>query len=100
LIGAAGFDGFTPGKSHKAAIGYWLAKPFRGQGVMTAVVKRVCQHAFSKSALEKIISFTFSHNTRSQAVLEKSGFVFEGCFRKHIKKDDQYIDCKFYGLFS
>src|SRR5580698_7369571 len=28
LIGACGFDDFQLGKSHKAEVGYWLAKPF------------------------------------------------------------------------
>src|SRR5262249_12358433 len=28
LIGGCGFDGFQVGKSHRAEIGYWLAKPF------------------------------------------------------------------------
>jgi ribosomal-protein-alanine N-acetyltransferase len=32
LIGGIGFDGFQVGKSHRAEIGYWLAKPFWGQG--------------------------------------------------------------------
>src|SRR5205807_583420 len=32
LIGGCGFDGFTVGQSHRAEIGYWLAKPFWGRG--------------------------------------------------------------------
>ena len=27
LIGGCGFDGFRVGKSHRAEVGYWLAKP-------------------------------------------------------------------------
>lgn len=30
LIGGVGFDGLQLGKSHRAEIGYWLAKPFWG----------------------------------------------------------------------
>jgi [ribosomal protein S5]-alanine N-acetyltransferase len=30
LIGGLGFDDFILGKSHRAEIGYWLAKPFWG----------------------------------------------------------------------
>ena len=44
------------GKSHRAEIGYWLAKPFWGQGIMTAVVRRACQYAFEEFGLVKIIA--------------------------------------------
>jgi RimJ/RimL family protein N-acetyltransferase len=45
LIGGCGFDDFRAGKSHRAEVGYWLAKPFWGRGIMTAVVQRLCRHA-------------------------------------------------------
>ena len=99
LIGAAGFDGLLPGDSHKAELGYWLGKPFRGQGIMPAVIQRLCTHAFSTFALEKIIAYTFCNNKSSQAVLEKSGFTPEGYCRKHIKKDGRFIDCYRYILW-
>lgn len=99
LIGAAGFDGLVPGDSHKAELGYWLAKPFRGQGIMPAVVQRLCIHAFSRFALEKITAHTYCQNKGSQVVLEKSGFILEGHFRKHIKKDGRFIDCNLYVLW-
>src|SRR5262252_6850255 len=31
LIGGCGFAGFQVGKSHRAGVGYWLAKPFWGR---------------------------------------------------------------------
>src|SRR6516162_10369737 len=34
LIGGIGFDDLTLGKSHRAEIGYWLAKPYWGRGIM------------------------------------------------------------------
>jgi hypothetical protein len=33
-------------KSHRAEVGYGLAKRSWGRGIMTAVVQRVCRHAF------------------------------------------------------
>src|SRR5271163_2110825 len=53
LIGGCGFDGFEVGKSHRGEIGYWLAKPFWGRGIMTALVRRVCRHAFAEFGLKK-----------------------------------------------
>ena len=51
LIGGCGFDGFQVGKSHRAEIGYWLAKPYWSRGIMTVVVRRVCEFAFAEFGL-------------------------------------------------
>jgi ribosomal-protein-alanine N-acetyltransferase len=98
LIGACGFDGFQVGKSHRAEVGYWLAKPFWGRGIMTAVVQRVCGYAFEEFGLVKIIAHVASYNPASARVLEKCGFQQEGFLRKHFLKDGQFIDARLFGL--
>jgi RimJ/RimL family protein N-acetyltransferase len=98
LIGGCGFDGFQVGKSHRAEVGYWLAKPFWGRGIMTAVVQRVCRHAFEELGLVKITAHVFSHNPASARVLEKCAFQEEGFLRKHFRKDGQLIDARLFGL--
>ncbi len=54
LIGGLSFTDFEAGKSHRAELGYWLAKPFWGRGIMTEVVRRLCLHAFEELGLIKI----------------------------------------------
>jgi RimJ/RimL family protein N-acetyltransferase len=98
LIGGCGFDGFQVGRSHRSEIGYWLAKPFWGRGMMTAVVQLVCQHAFKEFGLVKITAHVFSHNPASARVLEKCGFQEEGYLRKHYLKDDKFIDARLFAL--
>jgi ribosomal-protein-alanine N-acetyltransferase len=98
LIGGCGFDGFQVGKSHRAEIGYWLAKSYWGQGIMTAVVKRACQHAFEEFGVVKVTAHVFSHNPASSRVLQKCGFNEEGFLRKHFRKDDQFIDARLFAL--
>jgi RimJ/RimL family protein N-acetyltransferase len=98
LIGGCGFDGFQVGKSHRAEIGYWLAKPFWGMGIMTAVVQRMCQHAFEEFGLVKITAHVFPDNPASARVLEKCGFSEEGFLRKHCLKDGQFIDARLFAL--
>jgi RimJ/RimL family protein N-acetyltransferase len=100
LIGGCGFDGFEVGKSHRAEIGYWLAKPYWGRGIMTAVVQRVCHYAFDEFGLVKITAHVFAHNPASARVLEKCGFQEEGFLRKHHLKDDQLIDARLFGLIK
>ena len=100
LIGARGLDGFQADKSqsHRAEVGYWLAKPFWGRGVMTAVVRRVCRHAFEDFGLAKLIAHVSPHNVASARVLEKCGFQAEGFLRKHFLKDGQFLDARLFGL--
>jgi RimJ/RimL family protein N-acetyltransferase len=100
LLGGCGFQNFEIGKSHQAEIGYWLAKPFWGKGIMPAVVRRVCRHAFDELGLMKITAHVFSENTRSARVLEKCGFREEGHLRKHFRKDDRYVDARMFGLLA
>ena len=98
LIGGCGFSGFQVGKSHRAVVGYWLAKPYWGQGIMTAVVQRLCRHAFKELGLVKITAHVFSHNSASARVLEKCGFQEEGFLRKHFLKDGRFLDARLFAL--
>lgn len=100
LIGACGFNDFQMGKSHRAEIGYVLAKPFWGRGIVTAVVQRACQYAFEEFGLVKIIAQVRSDNMASARVLEKCGFQQEGFLRKHFLKDGQYLDVRLFGLLQ
>jgi RimJ/RimL family protein N-acetyltransferase len=98
LIGGCGFQDFQVGESHRAEIGYWLAKPYWGRGIMTAVVARLCRHAFEEFGLAKITAHVFSHNPASARVLQKCGFQEEGFLRKHYLKDDRFIDARLFAL--
>lgn len=98
LIGGIGLDGFLGSQPHRVEIGYWLAKPFWGRGITSAVVKAVCQHAFDELGLVKITAHVFSFNDASARILEKSGFVQEGLCPKHFIKDAAFVDTRLYGL--
>jgi RimJ/RimL family protein N-acetyltransferase len=98
LIGGCGLDDFQVGKSHRAEIGYWLAKPFWGRGIMTAVVRRVCEFAFTEFGLVRITAHVFINNPASASVLEKAGFQQEGYLRKHYLKDGRYVDARLFAF--
>ncbi len=100
LIGGCGFDGFQIGQSHWAEIGYWLAKPYWGRGIMTAVIRQACRFAFGEWGLVKITAHVFAFNTASARVLEKCGFEQEGYLKKHYLKDGQLIDARLFGLLK
>lgn len=98
FIGATGFSDLQIGKSHRAEIGYWLAKPYWGQGIMTSVVRRLCEFGFTELGIVKITASVFSDNTPSARVLEKCGFQLEGMLRKHYLKDGKFLDARAFAL--
>ena len=100
LIGSIGAEGFSPGLSHKAEIGYWLAKPFWGQGVMTETVRAFVDYALTELELLRLTAHVFEGNVASARVLEKNGFKLEGKLRKHFIKDGEFIDARLYGLLK
>ena len=96
LIGGCGFDGLS--YSHRAEIGYWLAKPHWGHGIMTDVVRFACNFALTEWKLVRITAHVFDGNQRSARVLEKNGFEFEGLLRKHHRKDGEFLNSRLYAL--
>lgn len=63
-------------------VGYSLAEDCWGKGYMTEACKAVIDYAFREFGLVIIGICTGPDNVRSQRVIEKCGFVFEGRQRK------------------
>lgn len=100
LIGVVSADNLELGATHKAEIGYWLARPYWGQGIMTDAVKAYVNYAFEELGLLKLVAHVFELNIASAQVLEKSGFKLEGRLRKHFRKDGKLLDARIYGLLK
>lgn len=100
LIGVVSADNLELGAIHMAEIGYWLAKPYWGQGIMTDVVKTFIGYAFGELQLLRLTAHVFEVNAGSARVLEKNGFRLEGRLRKHFRKDDKLLDARLYGLLK
>lgn len=98
LIGGLGFRDFEIGQSHKAEVGYWLAKPYWGRGITTATVGVACAFAIREWGLVRITAEVFAANQASARVLEKNGFLQEGYLRKQHRKDGVYIDARLFAL--
>lgn len=96
LVGGIGFQDFELGKSHKAEIGYWLAKPYWNQGIITEAVKKTTDYGFREFGLIRITAHVFAFNKGSARVLEKAGYAFEGQLRSHYKKDGKIFDGKIF----
>ncbi len=96
LVGGIGFHDLEIGKTHKGEIGYWVAKPYWGKGIMTEAVRRVADLGFAELGLTRISAHVFHFNIGSARVLEKAGFKFEGRLRKYYRKDGRVFDALLY----
>ena len=79
-----------------AEVGYWLAEPFWGRGIMSDAVTTFTDHAFGAFNLVRIYAEPFANNRASGRVLEKAGFVLEGRLRASVEKDGRILDSFLY----
>lgn len=100
LIGVLGADSLELAISHRAEIGYWLAKPYWGRGIMTDAVRAYVRYAFAELSVARLTAHVFAFNRGSARVLEKNGFTLEGRLRKHFSKNGELIDGFLYGLLK
>ena len=89
---AVGGIGIFKIEGHKAEIGYWLARPYWGRGIMALVVREIAGFAFVELGLRRIYAHVFTFNRASMRVLEKAGFKLEGKLAKNVKKGDRFLD--------
>jgi RimJ/RimL family protein N-acetyltransferase len=98
---AAGSIGIFPQTDvHRknAEMGYWLAEPFWGKGIMLQAVGRVVEYGFKTWEIDRIFARPYGTNKASQRVLEKAGFLLEGRFEKTLFKNGQYLDELIYAI--
>ena len=58
-------------------LGYWLGKPFWGQGIMPEAAKEILRHAFMDLGMSKVWVGYYEGNTKSKRVQEKCGFRYQ-----------------------
>jgi RimJ/RimL family protein N-acetyltransferase len=75
-----------------AEMGYWLAEPFWGKGIITEAIMRFVDLMFSETEIERIFARPFGTNIASQQVLIKAGFKLEAVFEKTLIKYNEYLD--------
>ena len=94
--GAIGLKAKEDVHRHTAELGYWLAEPIWGRGIMTDTVRAFVENRFQALPLYRIFAEVNSNNPASARVLEKAGFEFEGRLRKNVVKDGQILDSLLY----
>ena len=91
-IGGIGIHPQSDIHCKNAELGFWLAEPFWGQGIITKAIIQMVDYGFETLAINRIFARPFGTNIASQRVLEKAGFILEGRFEKSLFKNGEYID--------
>lgn len=69
-------------EQNEAEMGYWIGKPYWGQGLIPEAVKALLSRCFEDLTLDAVWCGHYEGNTRSKRVIEKCGFRFH-----HTNKD-------------
>ena len=64
-------------RDDECELGYWLGKPFWGQGIMPEAVKEILRHAFEEIGMTKVWVGYYEGNSKSKRVQEKAGFRYQ-----------------------
>ena len=58
-------------------LGYWVGKPFWGQGIMPEAARELLRHAFEDIGMQKVWCGYYEGNEKSKRVQEKLGFRYQ-----------------------
>ncbi len=96
--GGIGLHAQTDIHIKNAELGYWLAEPFWGLGIMTKAVQHIVDYGFKNLDIKRIFARPFGTNIASQKVLKNAGFILEGQFNGTIFKNGKYLDELIYAV--
>ncbi len=81
-----------------AELGYWLAEPYWGRGIISRAIIQAVDFAFATYDIDRVFARPFGSNLASQRVLEKNNFVLEGRFEKTLIKENELLDELIYAI--
>jgi ribosomal-protein-serine acetyltransferase len=83
--------------NRNVSLGYWIAEPKQGRGIMTKATAAVVEHCFRDLGLHRVEIRCGAENYRSQAIPERLGFHREGVVRGAQLIGERWIDLVVYG---
>lgn len=98
LVGGITLTNVRLGAAMSVSLGYWIGAPFARRGHMSRAVQLVKPFVFDQLNLHRIEASCLLHNRPSIRLLEKSGFIREGCASKYLLINAKWQDHWLYGL--
>ncbi|HRI67215.1 MAG TPA: GNAT family protein [Polyangium sp.] len=82
IVGICGFNEWS--SVHRwAEIAFDLAHTHWGRGLMRQALRAVLDWTYERDQIDRVHAFVRVDNERSRGLLERSGFVREGCLRSY-----------------
>ena len=78
---------------HQSEIGYWIGRPYWGQGFASEGAQVLTAYAFEEHGVEQVIIRYLERNKKSASVARKCGFTEMGTitdFNKYTGKEEQF----------
>lgn len=97
-IGSIGLHPQDDIHRQNAEMGYWLAEPYWGKGIISNAIKQIVDYGFANFDINRIFARPFGSNIASQKVLEKNAFVLEARFEKVLIKNGDLEDELIYAI--
>lgn len=101
-VGVISLDGirweFRAWRTDRAELGYWLGKPYWGQGLMSEAATAALRFAFETLGLHKVTIGCVEGNAGSRAIIEKLGFRFLALFQEDFWRFGRWWDHRRYEL--
>ena len=63
-------------REDECELGYWIGKPFWGQGMIPEAAEELLRHAFEDLGMRAVWAGYYDGNEKSRRVQEKCGFVY------------------------
>ena len=87
-------------ENYRAEIGYMLAPPLQGKGIMYEAIKKVVDYGFRQMKLHSVEGKIDPRNIASGKLLEKAGFVQEAYFKENYYMQGGFTDTAVYSILS
>ncbi len=98
LVGGIGIHPQEDIQCKNAELGYWLAEPFWGNGIISKAIPQMVEYGFKTFDINRIFARPFDSNIASQKVLQKAGFKLEARLSKTLFKNGEFQDELIYAI--
>ncbi|RPI04429.1 MAG: N-acetyltransferase [Ignavibacteriae bacterium] len=81
-------------------IGYWIGEHYQGHGMVTKSCRALVDYAYYEYQLNRVQIRCATGNDKSNAIIERLGFVKEGLIQQGELLYDHFVDLYIYGMTS
>jgi [ribosomal protein S5]-alanine N-acetyltransferase len=99
LVGGIGLHHLDADNA-RGELGYWVGRPYRGQGYAREATSALADFAFGRLRLHRLWAGVFPGNEASVRVLRATGFRREGHLRESLAKDGTFRDELLFGRLA